>query len=937
MRIIVFIILLLFFAEQSSAQIFSFGRNKVQYTEFDWHVLKTEHFDVYYYPEMEELARYGAHFAEESYKLLEQKFNHNVAYRVPLVFYSSHLHFEQTNITPGLIPEGVGGFFEFLKGRVVIPFNGSLANFKHVIRHELVHVFTHSKINRVLLDHRQTQDRLPPLWFTEGLAEYWSDDWDTQAEMVLRDATLNNYLVPLSIMDRISGTYLMYKEGQAVLEFLSKVYGEEKILLLMENFWRANSFEEVFTYVVGDNYKKFDEVWTYALKKKYYPLLSTNDFVSRAAEPLTRDGFNSKPVFFRRGEKREIYFIGNYTGYTGIYRRSLDSLNEKPELLIEGERTEEYEAFHFFQSKMDISLDGTLAFTAKRGETDALNLFDVEKKKEIASYQFQGLVLLSSPSFSPDGNEIVFSGVDKSGFSDLYIFLREKEELLKITDDVYSDRDAVFSRDGKQIYFSSDRTSTGEKGYSNIFALNRSTFVIEYITYGAFNFTSPSFSADGKNLCFVSDRDGARNIYLIPTENFVDSSRYTFPIKQITRYVTAAFDPVFTDSNELVFASFENFRFQLHSLSLANVQDSVQQEILLSVLPTARQWKPTTYQDGEGIESRKYKGDYAVDIAQSQISTQPFFGTVGGAFIGLSDVLGNDRYNFLVFNTAQTQSEVLQSFNIIISRTSLERRSNYSYGIFRFSGPRYDITDPDVFFYERSFGGFFELSYPLSSFQRLEFSTSIINSNKETYGSISGRKALFLSNGISYVFDNSLWGPSGPLDGNRFSTIIAYSSDVQNSNANYYSFIFDFRKYFRIAQRSSFATRMWFFLNEGQEARRFFMGGSWDLRGFRRWSLRGRNLWLMSNELRFPFLDELHFRFPIGSVAFVSFRGAVFFDLGSVWDTKYKQTLGSFGVGWRLNFANALVLRYDIGKRLENNLSKLSNGLFYQFFFGWDF
>jgi len=174
MRISLFIVISLLVVEQSLAQFFSFGRNKVQYTEFDWHVLKTEHFDVYYYPEMEELARIGAQYAEESYIHLIQKFNHNVSLRIPLVFYSSHLHFEQTNISSGLIPEGVGGFFEFLKGRVVIPFNGSLAQFHHVIRHELVHVFMHSKVNRILLDHRIAQDRLPPLWFTEGLAEYWS-------------------------------------------------------------------------------------------------------------------------------------------------------------------------------------------------------------------------------------------------------------------------------------------------------------------------------------------------------------------------------------------------------------------------------------------------------------------------------------------------------------------------------------------------------------------------------------------------------------------------------------------------------------------------------------------------------------------------------------------------------------------------------------------
>lgn len=219
MRVVLrFILPALCVAHLASAQLYYFGRNKVQYTEFEWKVLKTEHFDIYYYEEMAELAQRGAFFAEESYKMLEQRYNHNIANRIPLIFYSSHLHFQQTNVTPGFIPEGVGGFFEFLKGRVVIPFDGSFHNFRHVIRHELVHVFMHSKINRVLLDHRHSQDKIPPLWFTEGLAEFWSTDWDTQAEMVIRDAVLNNYIVPVNEMDRIYGSFLMYKEGQKVLE-----------------------------------------------------------------------------------------------------------------------------------------------------------------------------------------------------------------------------------------------------------------------------------------------------------------------------------------------------------------------------------------------------------------------------------------------------------------------------------------------------------------------------------------------------------------------------------------------------------------------------------------------------------------------------------------------------------------------------------------------
>jgi hypothetical protein len=328
--------LILFFSfifnDSAFTQFFYFGRNKVQYTAFDWQVLKTEHFDIYYYSEMKDLAEQGAYFAEESYKALEQKFNHNVLGKIPLIFYSTHLHFQQTNITPGFIPDGVGGFFEFLKGRVVIPYGGSLKEFHHVIQHELVHVFTHSKVNSVLADHRKTTDRLPPLWFIEGLAEYWSNDWDTQAEMVMRDAVLTNYVVQLDDMDKIYGTYLMYKEGQMILQFISEKYGSEKIILLLENFWRETTFERDFKLTLGLDYEEFDKEWVYAMKKKYYPILSSFDQPSAASTELVSKGFNSKPVFYKPSRNidsndttREVYFIGNYTGYTSIYKIDLNN------------------------------------------------------------------------------------------------------------------------------------------------------------------------------------------------------------------------------------------------------------------------------------------------------------------------------------------------------------------------------------------------------------------------------------------------------------------------------------------------------------------------------------------------------------------------------------------------------------------------------------
>lgn len=253
-RILLFLILLFPVGLSFGQYGYHFGRNKIQYEDFEWKVMKTEHFDIYYYPEMLELAEHGAFFAEEAYSELGHRFNFSLNHRVPLIFYSTNLHFKQTNVTSGFIPDGVGGFFEFLKGRVVIPANGNLSRFRRVVRHEMVHVFTFNKVLRVMRDHRQPSDRFLPLWFTEGLAEYWSGEPDHQHEMVIRDAMFTNYLVPLESMYRIRGSFVMYKQGEAISRFISEVYGEERILMLIENIWKDRDFRVVMELTLQEDF-----------------------------------------------------------------------------------------------------------------------------------------------------------------------------------------------------------------------------------------------------------------------------------------------------------------------------------------------------------------------------------------------------------------------------------------------------------------------------------------------------------------------------------------------------------------------------------------------------------------------------------------------------------------------------------------------------------
>ncbi len=947
-----------------------FGRNKVQYNNFTWHILKTEHFDIYFYPEMEELAEIGAASAEETYTFLEDKFNHNINRRVPLIFYSNHSHFQQTNTIPYVLPEGVGGFFEFIKGRVVVPFNGSISDFERVIRHELIHVFTHSKHYRILKDHRKVHYPGLPLWYIEGLAEYWSAGWNEEADMFIKDAILNGYLVPLEQMFAIYGSFLMYKEGQAILKFIADNYGEEKILLLIENAWKDENFSNVMKLTLGKNYKEFDREWIYSLKKKHYPIMAENDFPEMVARQITYQGINTKPAYFRHNGEEYIAFVSNRTGYSNIYKMPIPEKKlpkeKSVDVVIKGERTNDFESFHILQSKIDVNEDGVMAFVSKSGNSDVIYLHDLSTDELINRFKFEEVITLFSPSWSSDNKKLAFTGISFSGKSDICVVDIESGQLERLTNDFYDDRDPVWDKNGQYIYFSSDRTMIESESYYNLFSYDILTGDLSYITFGPQNDHSPSISADNRFLAFTSDRDGAYNIWLIEnnpgmrkqylaTTHTIAATTTGMPpfslaqdeqeVRKITNFTTGAHDPEWTDDNKILFTAFEKFSYQIQMLDgITSRFDSSQVVQRDSISTVTSFWKPNKLHSGSVVSSNRYRPKFNLDVAQSQVMQDPIYGTSGGAQLAMSDMLGNYQYHFLVYNNAQTRSEFLESFNVAISRVDLSRRTNYALGLYHFAGRYFNYYDG--FFYERRYGGFGSVSYPLSVFQRIEGSINIRQSYKERFGFDTSRKALLVSNFISYIKDNSLWGPSGPMDGERINITLGNTVDVKHSNVNFYTIIFDARKYFRLSRRTTYAVRAMTQYNHGKEALRFYMGGSWSLRGYKRWSIWGKKLFLINNELRFPFIDRFVVNFPFGGMGFSAIRGASFVDFGNAWDDHLNSVLGSVGLGIRFRIGGILVLRYDFGKKFTlNDTNALFNpdkfdmhsGIFQQFFFGWDF
>lgn len=948
-------IILFLFAANVQAQFVDFGRNKVQYSDFDWQILQTEHFQIFHYKEAKELAEIGARYAEDAYTHLQQKFNHSLIDTVPLIFYASPLHFKQTNTTPGFIPDGVGGFFEFVKGRVVIPFEGSLFQFRHVIRHELTHVFMTSKIANSLKLHGKSVGIMPPLWYTEGLAEFFSTEWDTQADMVLKDAVLSGYMVGLSDWERVYGTFIMYKIGQRVLEYIAENYGEEKVYLLMENFWMDENFSNVMKYTIGKDYAEFDSDFLYYLEKKYYPQMADYDNPSQVSQNLHTESFAHKPTFYSGKGRKEIYYIGNKTGYTSIFKLTEGS-RDGPELVIEGEKSDEFEEFHFFRTGMDVSSSGVLAFVTQKGDADALHLYDTRKEEIISSFSFNDLVSIGSPSWNADNRSIVFPATDFSGKNDIYILDTQTNSLKRLTNDYYDDRDPDISPDGRYIVFASDRTSFGMEQSYNLFLYGVEDGSIDYLTVGKQIDHSPHFSPDGRKIIFTSDAAGPQNIWMIDlgeqfaaensrksansVSNIVSVDYENLEMRQVTNFITAAYDPRWAGEDKVVFSAFEKGGIDIRLLR--DVQERFDSSANIKKIDLREKgdnWTADKIESKAKKNSLNYKKTFSFDIATTALTVDPVFGANTGGIISLSDLLGNERYYFLVFNNSTGDAEFWKSFNIAISKVSVEKRMNYSYGIFHLSGRRYDLQDYNSSFYERSFGGYVSLAYPMSFFRRIEMSVGLSQTIRN-YEFYENNRSLLLSNYLSYVKDNTLWGWMGPLDGERLNVTLGYTTDIANSLTNYYSLFFDYRRYLRMGTPTTLALRGQLFVNEGREPRRFFMGGSWSLRGWPLNSIRGSKMWQANAEFRFPLLNIVALRFPLGiGFDFPGIKGAVFFDAGKAWDYRYTDriTYGSVGAGVRMTVLGLIVLRYDLGKRIEEDFTKIQGNLFHSFYFGFDF
>ncbi len=506
-----------------------FGKNKLQYRLFDFQVVRTAHFDVYYYPREREAAWDAARMAERAYARLSRLLGHEFESRKPIILYAAHAEFQQTNALPGFISEGTGGVTEFAKRRVILPFTGSYADFEHVLAHELVHAFQFDFLARGLAGNLDPNRAIqPPLWFMEGMAEYLSiGDLDSHTHVWLRDAVLSGYLRTIPEMSR-SNDYLSYRFGQSLWAFIGRKYGDEAVGLLLGRTLRLG-LDAALEVTLGVTVQGLSDEWIEFVRTTYLPEVArfggageigrrltthrfrpgTGDFASYLSPALSPDG------------RRVVYLSDRGNRDYSFYDLWLASAEDGKVIgrLVKAARTPDFESLRFLTSSASWSPDGRyLTFVAKVGGRDALYVYDVGGRR-VARKLSLDLDGMQNPTFSPDGRRLAFTGI-KGGISDLYAVDVSGARFEQLTDDRYADLHPSWSPDGRYIALATDRgddTDFDELVFGNLrvalYHVGRGDIELLPNQESGKNI-NPVWSPDGEAIAFVSDRTGVSNVFI---------------------------------------------------------------------------------------------------------------------------------------------------------------------------------------------------------------------------------------------------------------------------------------------------------------------------------------------------------------------------------------------------------------------------------------
>lgn len=550
-----------------------FGRNKVQYEQFDFRVLETPHFRLHFYPEEEAPARDMGRMAERWNTRLSGIFNRQLTRRKPILLYANQPDFQQTNAIMAQLSEGTGGVTESLRDRLIMPLTGVYEDNDHVLGHELVHVFQYDLASDPKMGGQAGMANLP-LWVIEGVAEYLSlGRSDAHTAMWMRDAVLQKKLPTLKQLTS-DPRFFPYRYGEALWAYVGGRWGDRAVAETYKSAARYG-FDQGIRRTLGVTSDSLSTLWHAATRTAYEGAIASRTRPGASGQPLlpVKDAgeSNLSPVVSPDGRYVAFFAARDLFGYDLYLADAATGRSVKK--LANISTSGEFDALSFISSAGTWSPDGRrFAFIVYAGGDQQIAILNAESRDVERRIEVEGVGAIQHPAWSPDGSRIAFSGT-VGGVSDLFVYDLNTQRATRLTNDRFADIEPSWSPDGRSLVFSTDRGGSTDFdrltfGSLRLSLIDVATSAIRPVSgFPNGKHINPQFSGDGRDIYFVSDQSGVSDIYRLTLASGA--------ISQVTNVATGVsgitdLAPAFSVSpttGRIAFSVFEKQGFGIYGLA----------------------------------------------------------------------------------------------------------------------------------------------------------------------------------------------------------------------------------------------------------------------------------------------------------------------------------------------------------------------------------
>ncbi|HKW47852.1 MAG TPA: hypothetical protein VJN70_10415 [Gemmatimonadaceae bacterium] len=823
-----------------------FGRNKVQYEKFDWRIIRSDHFDNFFYPAESLIVGDAGRLAERWYTRHSDTFRHAFD-RKSLIFYADHPDFEQTNVIPDQLGEETGGVTEGIRTRVIMPFTGIYSDNDHVLGHELVHVFQYNIAEGAPGGGLQRLNALPG-WLIEGMAEYFSlGRQDPLTAMWMRDAVMRNKFPTIKQLTT-DPRFFPYRYGQALWAYVGGKWGDRAIVDVYRTSLRVG-WDAALIRVLGINDDSLSKEWAAANRAMYLPQIAGRqkpDSIGKTIIGLGRklsEQQNVSPSVSRDGNylafvtQRNLFTTDIYIAdaHTGKLIKKLGGPESDPH----------FDAISFINSSGDWSPDASkFAFIVFANGNNEIAILDTRTTHVERRIKIPGVGAMSHVSWSPDGRSLAISG-QHGGIGDLFLLDLQTEKVKQLTNDRNAEIQPAWSPDGRTLAFATDRGPETDFTTMKFSPLQIATMDIEtgrITVYSPFPHAAhninPQWTPDGRELYFVSDPDGIPNIYRLnlatnDVRRVTNTSTGISGITSISPTLTVA-----QKTGRVLFTSFQGQGFTIRALEPNEAQGEPAvltdgaQIALGSQLPpgdVTRSLVMTYLADpvdglpsGTDFRVTAYHPSFSLDALG-----QPSVGVVAGGPFGTGVAGGvsaffGDQLSDQTIATAIQANGTVRDIGGAIYYTNLRNRWNYGVGL-----EHVPYLTGGIFYGTDSASGLPTINqvleriyidqasvfsqYPFDQTRRVEFNLSATRLGFEaeldqlvtdpTFTQVLSESrqnlpmppALYYAQPeVAFVGDNSFAAYTSPVAGHRYR--LSYSPTI--GNISFQTLLADYRKYF---------------------------------------------------------------------------------------------------------------------------------------------